>query len=493
LQEQEGNFEQVDAIIANGVSALKKNGAELSREQWLSEAERAETQGSPITSQAIIKATLHLDVEEEDRQTRWMEDAVEMEKKGLVGGARAIYAYCLNVFPQKAAIWRKAAELEKAHGQKSVLCPSRETLADDGVVGNRCSLFSIAQLPQFPRQRSSGYVPLSPLILNSTDETPVQLMAAKESWLADDVPGAREILGRAFAANPESEGIWLAAIKLEAENGQIEAARQLMERARDVAGTERVSPSPFLRPSMHGLTMHLQIWLKSAVFERQHGTSESALATVKLGIARYPACEKLHMVHAQILLAQTPPNISAAREAISVGVKKCPQAVPLWIMSSKLEEQAGMRIKSRAVLEKARASNPKSDVVWLESVRVEERDGSGAAKGMLARGESNFHLLLETALTPYLPQHSKLCQHLDRSTPTPSGPSLVRRASLDPSTRSRRRTTPSKSSSPSLVSSGPNERLTRRVIGSRGLSRRILILEMRGDGGSDSRRTMVLQ
>lgn len=66
-------------------------------------------------------------------------------------------------------------------------------------------------------------------------------MAAKESWLADDVPGAREILGRAFAANPESEGIWLAAIKLEAENGEIEAARQLMARARDVAATERVS------------------------------------------------------------------------------------------------------------------------------------------------------------------------------------------------------------------------------------------------------------
>lgn len=72
-------------------------------------------------------------------------------------------------------------------------------------------------------------------------------MAAKESWLADDVPGARAILGRAFEANPESEGIWLAAIKLEAENKEIEAARQLMARARDVAGTERVrSPSPVL-------------------------------------------------------------------------------------------------------------------------------------------------------------------------------------------------------------------------------------------------------
>lgn len=70
-----------------------------------------------------------------------------------------------------------------------------------------------------------------------------QLMAAKESWLANNVPGARAILKRAFDANPESEGIWLAAIKLEAENGEITAARQLMERARTVAATERVSLS----------------------------------------------------------------------------------------------------------------------------------------------------------------------------------------------------------------------------------------------------------
>lgn len=66
-------------------------------------------------------------------------------------------------------------------------------------------------------------------------------MAAKESWNAGDVDGARQILSRAFESNPDSEGIWLAAVKLEAENGQIEAAKQLMQRAREVSGTERVS------------------------------------------------------------------------------------------------------------------------------------------------------------------------------------------------------------------------------------------------------------
>lgn len=66
-------------------------------------------------------------------------------------------------------------------------------------------------------------------------------MWAKERWLAGDVPGARGVLERAFVANSESEQIWLAAVKLEAENGEVEAARELLARARTVADTDRVS------------------------------------------------------------------------------------------------------------------------------------------------------------------------------------------------------------------------------------------------------------
>jgi pre-mRNA-processing factor 6 len=66
------------------------------------------------------------------------------------------------------------------------------------------------------------------------------LMFAKEKWLAGDVIGARKILEEAFGANPESEQIWLAAVKLEAENGEWDVARQLLERARDIANTDRV-------------------------------------------------------------------------------------------------------------------------------------------------------------------------------------------------------------------------------------------------------------
>ena len=45
------------------------------------------------------------------------------------------------------------------------------------------------------------------------------LMAAKEKWLSNEIVTARDILRDAFAANPDSEAIWLAAFKLEVGRG----------------------------------------------------------------------------------------------------------------------------------------------------------------------------------------------------------------------------------------------------------------------------------
>lgn len=56
-----------------------------------------------------------------------------------------------------------------------------------------------------------------------------------------DVAAARSILALAFQANPNSEEIWLAAVKLESENNEYERARKLLHRARVSAPTARVS------------------------------------------------------------------------------------------------------------------------------------------------------------------------------------------------------------------------------------------------------------
>ena len=198
-------LELVDKTIETAVRELRRHQVLLTREQWLKEAERCETEGSPRTCEAIIKATVGMEIEEEDRLDTWLSDAESAEERGMIGSARAILAYALKVFPDKRNIWERAAELVKTHG-------TRESL---GAV----------------LERAVQHCPLA---------EDLWLMSAKEKWLANDVPGAREVLERAFAANEKSEKIWLAAVKLEAENGELLVARELLNRARDLAGTQRV-------------------------------------------------------------------------------------------------------------------------------------------------------------------------------------------------------------------------------------------------------------
>ncbi|KAH9949837.1 PRP1 splicing factor, N-terminal-domain-containing protein [Amylocystis lapponica] len=324
-------LELVDKTIEAGVRELRRHQVLLTREQWLKEAERCESEGSPRTCEAIVKATVAMEVEEEDRLDTWVSDAESAESRGHVGTARAILAYALKVFPDKRSLWRKAADLEKAHGTKESL---------DAIL-----------------TRAVHYCPQAEVLW---------LMWAKEKWLAGDVPAAREVLERAFVANPESEQIWLAAVKLEAENGELGVARELLVRARTVADTQR-------------------IWMKSAVFERQQGKIDTALETLATALKKYPKFAKLYMIQGQIHQSQQ--HYAAARVSFAAGIKACPKEVTLWILASRLEEADGKSIKARALLDKARLANPASDVLWAEAVGVEERSGGAAqAKTVLARG-----------------------------------------------------------------------------------------------------------
>jgi pre-mRNA-processing factor 6 len=88
-------------------------------------------------------------------------------------------------------------------------------------------------------------------------------MWAKKKWEDGNVPVSREVLEKAFLANPEGEAIWLAAVKLEAENGQYEVACVLFTHTRMVSP---VSMSlPYLKQSFvnmlsgqHGVVLFSQ-------------------------------------------------------------------------------------------------------------------------------------------------------------------------------------------------------------------------------------------
>lgn len=317
LEEANANTSMVGKIIERGIRALQREAVVIDREAWMKEAEAAERAGSVVTCQAIIKNTIGIGVEEEDRKRTWVADAEECKKRGSIETARAIYAHALTVFLTKKSIWLKAAQLEKSHG-------TRESL--DALL-----------------RKAVTYRPQAEVLW---------LMGAKEKWLAGDVPAARAILQEAYAAIPNSEEIWLAAFKLEFENHEPERARMLLAKARERGGTERV-------------------WMKSAIVERELGNTEEERRLLDEGLKRFPSFFKLWLMLGQ--LEARLGQLEKAKEAYESGLKHCPSCIPLWLSLANLEEKMNGLSKARAVLTMARKKNPQNPELWLAAVRAESR------------------------------------------------------------------------------------------------------------------------
>lgn len=330
LEETQGNGKMVETIISRAVSVLAQKGSTLDREAWIKQAEACETEGAVMTCKAILNATLALGVDEEDRKYTWMEDADSCTAHKALESARAIFEYAATHLRTKKSVWRRWAFFEKEHGTRDQL---------DAVLS-----------------RAVEHVPQAEILW---------LMRAKETWLAGDIPSAKKILEAAFAANPNSEQVWLAAIKLEVETGEFERARVLLKSARTQADTERV-------------------WMKSALLERQLGNCTEAMALIDQGLVKFPNFAKLWMMKGQ--LEETVSGVEVARQTFAKGLKHTPKSIPLWILASRLEEKAGSTIKARATLEKARVMNPKIPELWLEAVRVEARgNNTPMMKALLAK------------------------------------------------------------------------------------------------------------
>lgn len=330
LQEQMGNANKVN-VMKRAVQSLASESAMLKREEWIAEAEKCEDEGAVLTCGAIIRETLGYSLDEDDdRKEIWMDDAKSSIGRGKYETARAIYAYALRVFVNRKSIWLAAAELEKNHGTKEALWQLLEK--------------AVEACPQ---------------------SEVLWMQLAKEKWQAGSIDDARRVLGKAFNQNPNNEDIWLAAVKLEADNQQTAQARELLQTARQEAGTDRV-------------------WIKSVAFERQLGNTDAALDLVSQALQLYPKADKLWMMKGQIYDAEN--KLPQAREAYNTGTRACPQSVPLWLLASRLEEKAGVVVKARSVLDRARLACPKNAQLWTESVRVERRAKNIAqAKNLMAK------------------------------------------------------------------------------------------------------------
>ncbi|KAK9276058.1 hypothetical protein L1049_005589 [Liquidambar formosana] len=320
VEEANGKTDMVGKIIERGIRTLQREGLVIDREAWMKEAEAAERAGSVETCQAIIRNTIGIGVEEQDRKRTWVADADECKNRGSMETARAIYSHALSVFFNKKSIWIKAAELEKSHG-------SRESL--DALL-----------------RRAVTYIPQAEVLW---------LMGAKEKGLAGDVPAARAILEEAHAAIPHSQEIWLAAFKLEFENHEPERARMLLAKARERVGTQKV-------------------WMKSAIVERELGNVAEERRLLDEGLKLFPSYFKLWLMLGR--LEERFDRLEQAKKGYQSGLKLCPSCIPLWLSLANVEEKMNGLSKARTVLIIARKKNPGNPEIWLAAVRAELRHGN---------------------------------------------------------------------------------------------------------------------
>ena len=149
--------------------------------------------------------------------------------------------------------------------------------------------------PHPPRELSSAHCRTLPLIALRGRRRCRSMRARAQG----DVEAARGILKEAFKSI-NSESIWLAAVKLESENGEYERARILLTKARENVGSERV-------------------WLKSAVLDRQLGRLDDARALLNTGREKFPTFAKLWMISGQI--EEQTDGVARARELYNDGVR----------------------------------------------------------------------------------------------------------------------------------------------------------------------------
>lgn len=310
----------VTRIIERAVKTLSIKQQIVDRERWLKEAKESDSGGYYRTARDIIYFSSNLGIEEVDRERIWLSDAETAEKEGYFICARALFARLLSTFPGRDNLWLRAAQFEKDHGTF--------TIVDELL------------------RRAVAYCPRAEKLW---------LLAANEKWRHHDADGARAVLHEAFSSNPGSETIWLEAVALEKQAGELDRARILASRARNSEADSG------------------RVYYKSALLEREAGCAEAEKELLEQGLSKHPEEPKLWLMLGQWHQRQEPPQIEEARAAFSSGLQHCPTSVPLWLSLAYLEEKANKWTRARAILEKARQKLPKVDVLWEESVWLEER------------------------------------------------------------------------------------------------------------------------
>lgn len=163
----------------------------------------------------------------------------------------------------------------------------------------------------------------------------------------------------AAQANPNSEEIWLAAVKLESENNEYERARRLLAKARSSAPTARVSNAAVRRGWGRGCPEGPQCsWLLRSdstvklVSVCRRGAAWASAGRSSCVAERVGAAGPLTRARPQVFMKSVKlewvlGSIEAAQELCEEALRHYEDFPKLWMMKGQIEEQAELTDRAR--------------------------------------------------------------------------------------------------------------------------------------------------
>jgi len=315
----------VERIIQRAVRVLSVKSKVVTRAQWIDLLVESSKLLYTHTMRCIARHALGVGLDNFDAELEhaWTTDADSLEARNCILGARSVHEMLWQRFPTNVEVWKRAADFEKRN--------SNLKRADD--------LLSKA--------------------ISNCNSDELWLLAAESKISLQNVHAARAILLEAFAANPHSESIFLAAVQIEIDAKDFARARSLLSHARE-----------------H--TNSAQVFLQSALIEQMDGQVDKETELLKEGIAKFP-CEP-ELRYRLALRWLNVKNYSKAIEVCELALngngeisRMCRKLERFWICLSDCYEKRSDLLRARAVFDRALAFENEMESVWLHSARLEYR------------------------------------------------------------------------------------------------------------------------
>lgn len=404
LEELNGKTKMVSKIVKRTFAEMKSLGVVVSFEEWRKEAIECDNVGCKLTCREIVTQVLterFLSTESSSFNAEFVNDTQLTEhcleqiqmfiKDKAFECARSVYEFLVSLESQRKNefVWTRYVEFERE------LCISSSTsnTNTNNIKDDSCNDSNTNKRQQQCKQEICDTARaqtnldniatirrnndmLMQVLKRSIDVSncykcvSLWLALASEHSMSGNIDEARGILIKALEANPDSEEIIIAAVKLEFKSNNFVEARRIL---RDACSTAKSA----------------QLYYQWASLELECGVTNRALELINEACSEFKCNSELFLLGGQI--EEECKQNDAARKRYSEGLKHSPNCCQLWLSLARLDEKMGSIPKARSIFEMSRMKNPKSIELCLEAARLEVRANKrDRAKSILASAVREF-------------------------------------------------------------------------------------------------------